>query len=47
MPFNQVLEFAVVILANTACKMFKKGQNPVCFFLLKVSDHISFTCSQF
>lgn len=24
MPFNQILELAVVILANTACKMLKK-----------------------
>lgn len=47
MPFNQILELAVVILANTACKMLKKkkkGQNPVCFFLL-LSDHTSFTWS--
>lgn len=31
MPFNQILELAVVILANTACKMLKKKKDKTLF----------------
>lgn len=32
MPFNQILELAVVILAHTACKMLKKKKKDKTLF---------------